>query len=86
MNNVNLAKMQMLLSRIIQYPEDKLSMEDAAALTNMSYSNFCRSFKNTIGYSYVDLNRQGTPLVEIVSKPDITSPEEASSPYFHVSY
>ena len=29
------------------------------------------------GYSYVDLNRQGTPLVEIVSKPDITSPEEA---------
>ncbi len=29
------------------------------------------------GYSYVDLNRQGTPLVEIVSKPDIASPEEA---------
>ncbi|WP_155286482.1 Asp-tRNA(Asn)/Glu-tRNA(Gln) amidotransferase subunit GatB [Lacticaseibacillus zhaodongensis] len=29
------------------------------------------------GYSYVDLNRAGTPLVEIVSKPDITSPEEA---------
>lgn len=29
------------------------------------------------GYSYVDLNRQGTPLVEIVSKPDITDPEEA---------
>lgn len=29
------------------------------------------------GYSYVDLNRQGTPLIEIVSKPDIESPEEA---------
>ena len=29
------------------------------------------------GYSYVDLNRQGTPLVEIVSKPDIKSPDEA---------
>ena len=29
------------------------------------------------GYSYVDLNRQGTPLIEIVSKPDIKSPEEA---------
>ncbi len=28
-------------------------------------------------YSYVDLNRQGTPLVEIVSKPDIASPDEA---------
>ena len=28
-------------------------------------------------YSYVDLNRQGTPLIEIVSKPDIASPDEA---------
>ncbi|PIO83973.1 aspartyl/glutamyl-tRNA amidotransferase subunit B [Loigolactobacillus backii] len=28
-------------------------------------------------YSYVDLNRQGTPLIEIVSKPDMTTPEEA---------
>ncbi|MFC6324096.1 Asp-tRNA(Asn)/Glu-tRNA(Gln) amidotransferase subunit GatB [Companilactobacillus baiquanensis] len=29
------------------------------------------------GYSYVDLNRQGTPLIEIVSKADMHSPEEA---------
>ena len=54
LNTSSLAKMQMLLSRLISHPEDKLSMEDAAALTNMSYSNFCRSFKSTIGYSYVD--------------------------------
>ncbi|AYF92380.1 Asp-tRNA(Asn)/Glu-tRNA(Gln) amidotransferase subunit GatB [Apilactobacillus bombintestini] len=35
--------------------------------------------KNTHGpkHSYVDLNRQGTPLIEIVSKPDIASPDEA---------
>lgn len=29
------------------------------------------------GYSLVDLNRQGTPLVEIVSEPDISTPAEA---------
>lgn len=31
------------------------------------------------GDSRVDLNRAGTPLLEIVSKPDITSPEEAKA-------
>ena len=29
------------------------------------------------GYSYVDLNRQGTPLVEIVTEADLRSPDEA---------
>lgn len=29
------------------------------------------------GYSYVDLNRQGTPLIEIVGEADIQSPDEA---------
>lgn len=29
------------------------------------------------GHSLVDLNRQGTPLVEIVSEPDMRTPEEA---------
>lgn len=31
------------------------------------------------GKSLVDLNRAGTPLMEIVSEPDITSPEEAGA-------
>ena len=39
--------------------------EDAGKLTH----------KN--GYSLVDLNRQGIPLIEIVSEPDIRTPEEA---------
>ncbi len=29
-------------------------------------------------HSYIDYNRSGVPLIEIVSKPDMTSPEEAS--------
>ncbi|MGT2935304.1 Asp-tRNA(Asn)/Glu-tRNA(Gln) amidotransferase subunit GatB [Streptococcus castoreus] len=31
----------------------------------------------TDGYSYVDLNRQGVPLIEIVSEADMRSPKEA---------
>ncbi|MBV9155922.1 MAG: Asp-tRNA(Asn)/Glu-tRNA(Gln) amidotransferase subunit GatB [Acidobacteriaceae bacterium] len=36
-------------------------------------------FQDSSRYSYVDLNRSGTPLIEIVSDPDMRSPEEAYS-------
>ena len=34
-------------------------------------------FKDSDQYSYVDLNRSGTPLIEIVSEPDMRSSDEA---------
>src|SRR5580704_3635285 len=34
-------------------------------------------FKDSDRYSYIDLNRSGTPLVEIVSEPDMRSSDEA---------
>src|ERR1700761_1668392 len=34
-------------------------------------------FKDSDRYTYVDLNRSGTPLIEIVSDPDIRSSDEA---------
>ena len=50
----NLLKVQTLLSRLISQPEEKLPMEEAAAMVNMSYSNFCRTFQSAVGMSYVD--------------------------------
>src|SRR5205823_5027477 len=34
-------------------------------------------FKDSDRYTYVDLNRSGTPLIEIVSEPDLRSADEA---------
>src|ERR1700754_4224708 len=49
----------------------RLHMEEDAGKS--IHDGFADSAKNT----YIDLNRCGTPLVEIVSEPDLRTPEEA---------
>jgi len=45
---------QTVLNKLITHPEEKLSMEEAARMTFMSYSCFSRTFAQIIGRSYVD--------------------------------
>src|SRR5579859_2366092 len=49
----------------------RVHMEDDAG------KNIHDGFADSSRYSYVDLNRCGTPLIEIVSEPDLRSSEEA---------
>jgi aspartyl-tRNA(Asn)/glutamyl-tRNA(Gln) amidotransferase subunit B len=49
----------------------RVHMEDDAG------KSIHEGFKDSDRYSYVDLNRSGTPLIEIVTEPDIRSSEEA---------
>jgi aspartyl-tRNA(Asn)/glutamyl-tRNA(Gln) amidotransferase subunit B len=49
----------------------RVHMEDDAG------KSIHEGFRDSGRYSYVDLNRSGTPLIEIVSEPDIRSSDEA---------
>ncbi len=49
----------------------RVHMEDDAG------KSIHEGFKDSDRYSYVDLNRSGTPLIEIVSEPDMRSSDEA---------
>lgn len=49
----------------------RVHMEDDAG------KSIHEGFKDSDRNTYVDLNRSGTPLIEIVSEPDLRSPEEA---------
>lgn len=53
-NFTDVIQLQTVLNRLIKYPEEKLSMEDAAKMAGMSYAYFSRTFKRTIGQSFVD--------------------------------
>ena len=49
----------------------RVHMEDDAG------KSIHEGFKDSDRYTYVDLNRSGTPLIEIVSEPDMRSADEA---------
>ncbi|HEX7359130.1 MAG TPA: Asp-tRNA(Asn)/Glu-tRNA(Gln) amidotransferase subunit GatB [Bryobacteraceae bacterium] len=49
----------------------RVHMEDDAG------KSLHEGFKDSDRFTYVDLNRSGTPLIEIVSEPDMRSPDEA---------
>lgn len=49
----------------------RVHMEDDAG------KSIHEGFRDSDRFSYVDLNRSGTPLIEIVSDPDMGSPDEA---------
>jgi aspartyl-tRNA(Asn)/glutamyl-tRNA(Gln) amidotransferase subunit B len=49
----------------------RIHMEDDAGKSQHD------GFKDSARYTYVDLNRSGTPLIEIVSEPDMRSSDEA---------
>jgi aspartyl-tRNA(Asn)/glutamyl-tRNA(Gln) amidotransferase subunit B len=49
----------------------RLHMEEDAA------KNLHEGFSDSSQWSYIDFNRSGTPLIEIVSEPDIRTPTEA---------
>ena len=53
----------------------RVHMEDDAG------KSIHEGFKDSDRYTYVDLNRSGTPLIEIVSEPDLRSADEAHA-YF----
>ena len=51
---------------------NRLHMEEDAG------KNLHEGFEDSGRFSYIDMNRCGIPLIEIVSEPDIRTPEEAS--------
>jgi AraC-like DNA-binding protein/quercetin dioxygenase-like cupin family protein len=49
-----LSRIQSILKHMISHPGQKLSMEDASKIACMSYFNFCRTFKQVIGHSFIE--------------------------------
>lgn len=52
-NSLNHSDFQRLVERIVSLPSQKISMQDAAVMMHMSYSDFSRNFKQVMGCGYV---------------------------------
>ncbi|MEK4427207.1 Asp-tRNA(Asn)/Glu-tRNA(Gln) amidotransferase subunit GatB [Solibacillus sp. FSL K6-1523] len=61
----------------IEAKDGKPGYKKKIGITRLHMEEDAGKLTHADGYSLVDLNRQGTPLVEIVSEPDIRTPDEA---------
>ena len=68
-----------VMNRIIDHPEEKLSMEKAAEMACMNYYSFSRFFLQIIGYSYVDFcnHMRVHRAQELLADPNLSSTEIA---------
>lgn len=61
----------------IEEKDGKPGYKKRIGITRLHMEEDAGKLTHADGYSLVDFNRQGTPLVEIVSEPDIRTPDEA---------
>lgn len=63
----------------IEYEHDGVRESKRVGITRIHMEEDAGKSMHMAGFSLVDLNRAGTPLIEIVSEPDFRSPQEASA-------
>jgi AraC-like DNA-binding protein len=76
-NSMDTVRIQPVLNLLIAQPETQMNLHEAAEIACMSYSNFSRTFKQLIGYNYVDYCnitrvRRAEELLSASSKLSIT--------------
>lgn len=63
----------------IEFGDDKTPQVKTVRIQRIHLEEDAGKNIHEAGYSVVDLNRAGVPLIEIVSEPDMRSPQEASA-------
>jgi aspartyl-tRNA(Asn)/glutamyl-tRNA(Gln) amidotransferase subunit B len=77
MKGYQISQYDIPLSRDGYLPIDLHGEERRIGITRVHLEEDTARLLHREGYSLVDVNRAGTPLMEIVSEPDMRSPEEA---------